>query len=165
VGGCVVYLVEHGTEEQKQRLLKPLCTGELVGAHALSEAETGSDVLNLTTTARRDGDHYILNGEKWFVSNGPIADVFVTFARTGDHPGGHDQLSAFVVTADLPGVSVAREFDKMGLRSTPMGAIRFDDTLVPAANLLGPEGAGYSVFTSTIEWERSCMFAAHVGAM
>jgi alkylation response protein AidB-like acyl-CoA dehydrogenase len=163
--GCVVYLLEHGTEEQRQRLLKPLCSGDLIGAHALSEPEAGSDMLSMTTTADRDGDRYVLNGEKWFVSNAPVADVFVVFARTGGGRSAQEQLSAFIVTADLPGVSVAHEFDKLGLRTTPMGAVRFDNTPVPAENLLGREGDGYPIFTSTIDWERSFMFAGHVGAM
>jgi alkylation response protein AidB-like acyl-CoA dehydrogenase len=163
--GCVVYLVEHGTAEQRDRFLKPLTTGELIGAHALTEPEAGSDILSMTTTARRDGDDYVLTGEKWFVSNAPVADVFIVFARTGGDRSPQEQLSAFIVTADLPGVTKIKEFDKLGLRTTPMGAVRFEDVRVPAANLLGPEGQGYRVFTSSIEWERSFMFAAHVGAM
>ena len=163
--GCVVYLLEHGTEEQRRRLLKPLSAGELIGAHALSEPEAGSDILAMTTTARRDGDAYVLDGEKWFVSNAPVADVFVVFARTGGERSAQEQLSAFLVTTDLPGVSIGRTFDKLGLRTTPMGSVRFDAARVPAENLLGRPGDGYRIFTSTIEWERSFMFAAHVGAM
>lgn len=162
--GCAIYLLLHGTEQQKNRYLRPMCEGRLIGAHALSEPEAGSDILGLRTTARRDGDRYLLRGTKWFISNGPAADVFVVLARTGDDraQGG---LSAFLVTTDLPGLDTTRSFTKMGLRSTPMGAVEFDDVPVPAENLLGREGAGYSIFTSTIEWERSFMFAGHVGAM
>ncbi|WP_433333355.1 acyl-CoA dehydrogenase family protein [Spirillospora sp. CA-294931] len=164
--GCAVYLLNHGTEEQKNRFLKPLCDGGLIGAHALSEPEAGSDVLSLRTTAVRDGDRYLLNGTKCFISNGPEAGLFVVFARTGDGGGrAQNALSAFLVPADLPGVRKARELGKMGLRTTPMGVVEFDDTPVPAANLIGREGAGYSIFTSTIEWERSFMFAGHVGVM
>jgi alkylation response protein AidB-like acyl-CoA dehydrogenase len=163
--GCAVYLMEHGPEELKQRYLKPMCAGQLIGAQALSEPEAGSDVLSLQTTATRDGDRYLLDGEKWFISNAPVADVFVVFARTGQRGSAQDQLSAFVVTSDLPGVEVVREFGKMGLRSTPMGALRLTGTPVPAENMLGAEGDGYAIFTSTIEWERAFMFAGHVGAM
>ena len=163
--GCVIYLLLHGTEEQKRRFLPGLCDGSLVGAHALSEPEAGSDILGMTTTAERDGDGYRLHGTKCFISNGPVADVFVTFARTGDGVGTQNRLSAFVVTADMPGVVKKRELPKMGLRTTPMGVLEFDGTPVPAAHLLGREGAGYQVFTSAIEWERSFMFAAQVGAM
>ncbi|MFD4375301.1 acyl-CoA dehydrogenase family protein [Streptomyces sp. NPDC058486] len=168
--GCVIYLLLHGTEEQKRRFLPGLCDGSLVGAHALSEPEAGSDILGMTTTAVRDGDGdgYRLSGTKCFISNGPVADVFVTLARTGagaDAAGRQGQLSAFLVTADMPGVIKKRELPKMGLRTTPMGVVEFDGTPVPAANLLGREGAGYPLFTSTIEWERSFMFASKVGAM
>ncbi|MFI8288378.1 acyl-CoA dehydrogenase family protein [Streptomyces sp. NPDC085614] len=162
---CVVHLLLHGTEEQKRRFLPPLSAGTLVGAHALSEPEAGTDILGMSTTAVRDGDGYRLNGTKCFISNGPVADVFVTFARTGDGAGTQNRLSAFVVTADMPGVVKKRELPKMGLRTTPMGVLEFDGTPVPATNLLGREGAGYQVFTSAIEWERSFMFAAQVGAM
>lgn len=163
--GCVIYLLLHGTPEQKRRFLNPLCAGTLVGAHALSEPEAGSDMLSMTTTARRDGDGYRLDGTKCFISNGPVADVFVTLARTGDGPAAQNQLSAFLVTGDMPGVVKKRELPKMGLRTAPMGVVEFDGTPVPAANLLGREGGGYPLFTSSIEWERSFMFAAHVGAM
>jgi alkylation response protein AidB-like acyl-CoA dehydrogenase len=164
--GCVVYLLLHGTEEQKRRFLEPMCAGRLVGAHALSEPEAGSDMLSMTTTARRKGDDYVLNGTKCFVSNGPVADVFVVLARTGDGSGrAQTNLSAFLVTADLPGVRKDRELSKMGLKTTPMGVVEFEDVVVPAANLIGREGAGYAIFTGTIEWERSFMFGSQVGAM
>lgn len=163
--GCAIYLIEHGTREQKRRYLKPMCDGLLVGAHALSEPEAGSDMLSVRTTARRAGDHYLLSGTKCFISNGPVADVFLTVARTGEGGAAQDQLSAFLVTADLPGVRKAHDLPKLGLRTCPMGVVELDDTPVPAGNLIGREGAGYSVFASTIEWERAFMFASHVGAM
>jgi alkylation response protein AidB-like acyl-CoA dehydrogenase len=167
--GCVIYLLSHGTENQKRRFLAPMCRGELIGAHALSEPEAGSDMLSITTTAKRESDHYVLHGTKYFISNAPVADIFMVFARTlhtsTNNKGAQNQLSAFLVTSDLPGIRQGREFTKMGLRTTPMGAVEFDGTPVPAENLIGREGAGYSIFTSTIEWERSFMFAGHVGAM
>lgn len=164
--GCVIYLLLHGTEQQRARYLPPMCEGRLIGAHALSEPDAGSDILSLRTTARRDGDHYLLSGTKWFISNGPIANVFVVLARTGgDRERAQDGLSAFLVTTDLPGLNTAQTFTKMGLRTAPMGAIEFNDVPVPAEDLIGREGAGYSIFTSTIEWERSFMFASQVGVM
>ncbi|MFF3941714.1 acyl-CoA dehydrogenase family protein [Streptomyces phaeofaciens] len=163
--GCVIHLLLHGTPEQKAAYLPALCAGTLIGAQALTEPEAGSDLLGLTTAAQRDGDGYRLHGTKCFISNGPVADVFVTLARTGGAGGPQNQLSAFLVTADMPGVVKKHELSKMGLRTTPMGIVEFDGTPVPAANLLGREGAGYAVFTSSIEWERSFMFASHVGAM
>jgi alkylation response protein AidB-like acyl-CoA dehydrogenase len=165
--GCAIYLLLHGTEQQKRRYLPGMCDGSSIGAHAMSEPEVGSDVLSVQTTAERRGSEYLLSGKKWFVSNGQIADVFVTFARTGGEPSsrGLDSLSAFVVTSDLPGFEKTRVFSKSGLRTDPMGAIEFDGCRVPAENLLGREGAGYLIFVSTVEWERAFMFASHVGAM
>jgi alkylation response protein AidB-like acyl-CoA dehydrogenase len=163
--GCVIYLLLHGSAEQKSRYLPAMCAGRLVGAHALSEPEAGSDVLGIATTAHRAGDNYVLRGTKCFVSNAPVADVLVVIARTGAATGRtQDGLSAFLVTADMPGLRT-RELSKLGLRTTPMGVVEFDDVLVPAANLIGREGAGYGIFTATIEWERSFMFASQVGVM
>jgi alkylation response protein AidB-like acyl-CoA dehydrogenase len=159
---CVIYLVRHGSPEQKAAFLPGLADGSLIGAHALTEPETGSDVLSVTTTARRSGDSYILAGTKCFISNGPCADLFVVFARTGE---GQHGLSAFLVPRTTPGLEVRRAISKAGLRGTPMGEIRFDECVVPAANLLGREGNGYHVFTSTIEWERGFMPASQVGRM
>lgn len=161
---CVVHLVKHGTPEQKARFLPGLAAGDLIGAQAITEPETGSDVLALRTTARRDGDGYILDGTKCFISNGPVADLFVVFARTGgDAP--QRALSAFLVPADTPGFAVVRQIGKAGLRGTPMGELRFDGCHVPAANLLGGEGNGYHVFTSTIEFERGFMAASQIGRL
>ena len=163
--GCAIHLLLHGTHQQKQQYLPALCEGSLIGAQALSEPGTGSDLLGLTTRARRDGNSYRLHSTKCFISNGPVADVFIVLARTGDGGRTQNQLSAFLVTADMPGVVKTREQPKMGLRTTPMGVVEFDGTPVPSANLLGREGAGYAVFTSSIEWERSFAFASHVGTM
>jgi alkylation response protein AidB-like acyl-CoA dehydrogenase len=164
VWACAIYLVEHGTPGQRERYLPALCAGDMVGAHALTETGAGSDVLSMATRARRQGDDYVLTGAKCFISNGPCADLFVIFARTGDGPA-QTNLSAFVMPAKTPGLKVVREIPKAGLRSTPMGEIRFDDCRVPADHLLGREGSGYQLFTSTIEWERGFMFAAAVGSM
>jgi alkylation response protein AidB-like acyl-CoA dehydrogenase len=163
--GCAIYFMLHGTPEQRERYLRPLATGSVIGAHALSEEQAGSDVLAVATTAKRDGDGYRLDGSKCFVSNGPIADVIIAMARTGDRTAGQNHLSAFVVTSDMPGVVVRRELPKMGLRTAPMGVVSFDGTPVPAANLLGREGDGYRIFAATIDWERAFMFAPQVGAM
>ncbi|MCC2274661.1 acyl-CoA dehydrogenase family protein [Streptomyces sp. ET3-23] len=161
---CAVYIADHGTEEQRKRWLPALCDGSLVGAHALSEPETGSDMLSLTTTAVRDGDTYVLNGTKKFISNGPRADLFIVFARTGDSGAPQRALSAFIVPADTPGLS-ARDIPKAGLRGTLMGEITFDNCVLGADQLLGAEGAGYQLFTATMEWERGFMFASQVGVL
>jgi hypothetical protein len=159
---CVIHLLKHGSDEQKARFLPGLADGSLIGAHALTEPEAGSDVLSLETTARRRGDDYVLTGTKCFISNGPIADLYVVFARTGE---GQRGLTAFLVPRETPGLQVVRQISKMSVRGTPMGEIRFDDCLVPAANVLGKEGGGYHLFTSTIEWERGFMAATQVGRM
>ncbi|MER5513302.1 acyl-CoA dehydrogenase family protein [Streptomyces sp. NPDC002763] len=162
---CAVYIADHGTEEQRRRWLPALCDGSLVGAHALSEPETGSDMLSLTTTAVRDGDGYVLNGTKKFISNGPRADLFIVFARTGgDDVAPQRALSAFVVPADTAGLT-ARDIPKAGLRGTLMGEITFDGCVVGEDQRLGAEGAGYRLFTSTMEWERGFMFASQVGVL
>ncbi len=160
---CVIYLLKHGTPEQKSRFLPGLADGSLIGAHALTEPETGSDMLSLTTSAVRRGDDYVLNGTKIFISNGPIADLYVAFARTDDEAAPQHGVSAFLVPRDTPGLHVRRAISKAGLRGTPMGELVFDECVVPAANLLGEEGRGYHVFTSTIEYERGFMAAGQIG--
>ena len=163
---CVVHVVKHGNDEQKARFLPGLAAGKLIGAQAITEPETGSDVLALRTTARRDGDHYVLDGTKCFISNGPVADLFVVFARTGDADTAPQRaLSAFLVPADTPGFAVVRQISKAGLRGTPMGELRLDGCRVPAANLFGGDGLGYPVFTSTIEFERGFMAASQLGRL
>jgi alkylation response protein AidB-like acyl-CoA dehydrogenase len=164
VFACAVYIADHGTPEQKERWLPPLCAGSMVGAHALSEPETGSDMLSLRMSAVRAGEDYVLTGTKMFISNGPRADLFVVFARTDSAAAPQRALSAFVVPADIPGLT-ARTIAKAGLRGAPMGEIIFDGCVVPAANRLGAEGAGYRLFTSTMEWERGFMFASGVGVL
>jgi alkylation response protein AidB-like acyl-CoA dehydrogenase len=160
---CAIYLVLHGNEQQKAMFLPRLADGSMIGAHALTEPETGSDVLSLRTTARRRGEDYVLTGTKCFISNGPCADLYVVFARTGESPGGQRDLSAFLVPRDTPGLQVRRTISKAGLRGTLMGEITFDECPVPQENRLGAEGMGYHLFTSTIQWERGFMAASQVG--
>jgi hypothetical protein len=162
---CVVYVLRHGSAEQKSRFLPGLAGGGLVGGLALTEPDTGSDVLSLATTARRQAGGYRLDGVKCFISNGPTANLYVTFARTGDADAGQRALSAFLVPRDTPGLHVRRTISKAGLRGTLMGEIEFSDCVVPAENLLGGEGAGYQIFTSTIEWERGFMAAPQIGRL
>ncbi len=138
-------ILAHGTEEQKQRFLKPMARGELLGAFALSEAEAGSDAAALTTQAVRDGDAWVLNGTKSWVSSGPYAGVILVQARTdsaGDRKGARG-IGAFIVTPDLPGFHVGKKEDKMGLRASPTVQLILEDLRVPAANLLGDASNGY----------------------
>lgn len=162
---CAVYLVQHGTPEQCAEFLPPMCDGRWIGAHAVTEPGAGSDVLGITTSAVRDGDCYVLNGVKTFISNAPVADVLVVLARTGPPGRRQDALSMFAVLAGTPGLRVSREWEKAGLRTTPMGEVSLAGCRVPARNMLGREGDGYSIFTATIEWERAFMFASQVGVM
>lgn len=157
-------VVEFGTEEQKRRWLPSLCSGERIAAHGITEPEAGSDALNLRTRAERHGDHYVLDGGKCFTTNAPVADVFVVQAAT-DPAGGFFGLTAFVVEAGNPGLTVGPCYDKVGLRGSPMADVHFHECVVPAGDVLGAEGAGASVFSSSMKWERTCLFAAYLGAM
>ncbi len=157
-------LVAFGTEEQKRRFLPGLCGGELIGGNAMSEPDSGSDAYALRTTATRKGDRYILNGSKTFVTNGPVADVIVTFA-TVDKSKGVSGISAFLVEKSFPGFTAGSRLDKMGLHSSPTSELFFDECEVPETSLLGKEGAGSAVFTHAMTWERGCILASAVGSM
>jgi alkylation response protein AidB-like acyl-CoA dehydrogenase len=154
----------YGTEEQRTRYLPRLCSGELIGANGASEPDAGSDVFSMRTVAARDGDHYVLNGAKTFVTNAPVADVVVAYA-TIDPKLGATGITAFIVDRATPGLAVGRELEKMGLRTSPMAEIVFDGCRVPAANRLGREGRGVQVFESSMEWERGCILATCLGVM
>lgn len=157
-------LVAFGTEEQKQKYLPGLCNGDLIGGNAMSEPGSGSDAYSLRTSAVRDGDHYILNGSKTYITNGPVADLLVVFA-TQDRTKGARGISAFLVEKNTPGMTVAKKLDKMGIRTSPMAEIFFDNCRVHENQRLGKEGAGTSLFTHSMTWERGCILAGAVGAM
>ena len=154
----------YGTEEQRQRYLPRLCSGALVGANGASEPDAGSDVFSMRTTARRDGDDYVLTGTKTFVTNAPVADLAVVYA-TIDPALGATGITAFIVELSLAGVSVGTKFDKLGLRTSPMAEMIFDQCRVPAVNRLGREGRGVQVFEASMEWERGCILATSLGVM
>jgi alkylation response protein AidB-like acyl-CoA dehydrogenase len=154
----------YGTEEQRQRYLPRLCSGALIGANGASEPDAGSDIFSMRTSARRDAESYVLNGTKTFVTNAPVADIAVVYA-TIDPALGSTGVTAFIVECSTPGVSIGREFDKLGLRTSPMAEMVFEDCRVPAANRLGREGRGVQVFESSMEWERGCILATCLGVM
>jgi alkylation response protein AidB-like acyl-CoA dehydrogenase len=160
----VMPLVGFGSEAQKRKYLGGLCNGDLIGGNAMSEPNTGSDAYSLATTAQKTGDRYLLNGAKTFVTNGPVADVLVVFANT-DKSKGKQGISAFLVEKDFPGLTVARKLEKMGLRTSPMAELFFEDCEVPEENRLGREGAGTDLFTHSMTWERGCILASAVGSM
>lgn len=161
---AVMPLVAAGTEKQKQKYLAGLCKGTLIGGNAMSEPDAGSDAFSLGTTARKQGDKYLLNGSKIFVTNGPVADLLVVFA-TVDKAKGAQGISAFLVEKGFPGMVVARNIEKMGLRTSPMAELFFDNCEVPVENLLGEEGAGSFLFNRAMTWERGCILASAVGSM
>lgn len=154
----------YGTEEQKQRYLPRLSNGQWIGANAASEPDAGSDVFAMRTRAERRGDHYTLHGTKTFVTNAQIADLIVAYA-TLDPSLGPMGITAFLVERDTPGVFVSKKLEKMGLRTSPMGEIVFEDCEVPVSNRLGREGRGVQVFESSMEWERGCILANYLGVM
>jgi alkylation response protein AidB-like acyl-CoA dehydrogenase len=154
----------YGTDEQRRRYLPGLSSGALVGANGASEPGSGSDVFSMRTMARRDGDCYVLNGTKTFVTNAPIFDVAVCYA-TIDPALGPTGITAFIVERQYPGVSVGPKFDKLGLRTSPMAEMIFENCRVPIANRLGREGRGVPVFESSMEWERGCILATSLGVM
>ena len=157
-------LRDFGNEEQKRRYLPRLCGGELVGGNAMSEPGSGSDAYSLRTTAVRRGDRYLINGSKVFVTNGPVGDLFVVFA-TVDRAKGPNGISGFLIEKGFPGFTVGRKLEKMGLRTSPMAELFFENCEVPVENRLGREGSGQGLFTHSMTWERSCILASAVGAM
>jgi alkylation response protein AidB-like acyl-CoA dehydrogenase len=157
-------ILHFGTSEQKSKYLSKLCSGEWIGANGMTEPGSGSDSFALSTTAKLKGDYYILNGTKTFISNAPVADVFIVFA-TVDKTKGFMGVTAFIVEKNYPGLKVGREIEKMGLKTSPMAEVIFEDCKVPVENLLSKEGNGAAIFNDGIEWERSCMLASDIGVM
>ncbi|HVA58081.1 MAG: acyl-CoA dehydrogenase family protein [Gemmatimonadaceae bacterium] len=158
-------LLRWGNEDQKQRYLKPMARGEMLGAFALSEPDAGSDAASLRTQAVHDGDHWVLNGTKAWVSSGTRSDVVLAMART-DAPGdrrGARGISTFIVTPDMPGFKVGKKEDKMGLRASPTVQLVFDNLRVPAANLLGEAGKGFIYAMQSLDNGRLGIAAQSVG--
>ncbi len=151
-----------GTEEQRKRYLPAIARGERLGCYALTEPGSGSDAGSLRTTARREGDHYLLNGTKLFITNGKHADLAIVYALT-DPARGKKGISAFIVEKSFPGFSVGKIEDKMGLRASDTAELIFSDCRVPAENLLGPENEGFSVALSTLDGGRIGIAAQGVG--
>ena len=157
-------ILTFGTELQKQKYLPGFCNGELIGAHGMSEPDSGSDAYSLRTKAERVSEGYVLNGTKMFVTNAPVADVSLVFA-TVNPAKGIGGVTAFLVDKGTPGFRVSRNIEKMGLRTSPMGELILQDCVVSEECRLGAEGAGSSIFNSSMEWERSCILGSHIGAM
>lgn len=162
---CVVPVWLHGSEEQKHRLLPALCDGSWIAVNAMTEAASGSDAFAMTTRAESEGDGFRLTGAKTFCSNAPIAHLAVVYAVTDPIKGYHGGVTAFLVERGTPGFELGQTFDKMGLRTSPIGELVLNDVRVPGENVLGGVGAGAAVFVQSMEWERTLIGACHVGSM
>lgn len=161
---CVNQLHKNGTEQQKQKYLPKLCTGEHIGALAMSEPNAGSDVVSMKLTAKKQNDHYVLNGNKMWITNGPDANTYVIYAKT-DTSAGSRGITAFIVERDYPGFSRHQKLDKLGMRGSNTCELVFNDCQVPAENVLGGEGRGVAVLMSGLDYERTVLSGGPVGIM
>lgn len=162
---CVVPIWKHGSEQQKRRYLTGLCDGRLVGAHAITEPGSGSDSFAMRTRAERAGPGWRINGSKTFISNGPEADIALVFAVTDSDKGFHGGVTAFLVDRSTPGFMPGRKLEKMGLRTSPVGELAFQDMHVAEDAVLGDVGGGSAVFSTAMDWERVLLVASHLGTM
>lgn len=160
---CLNNIYRNGSEAQRRKYLPGLCSGQKTGALALTEPGAGSDALgSMRTTARRDGDHYVLNGTKIFITNGPVADVLLVYAKTAPEKG-NQGISAFIVEKGMPGFQVAQKLVKMGYRGSQTGELVFQDCRVPAENLVGEENRGVGIVMSGLDLERATIATICLG--
>jgi alkylation response protein AidB-like acyl-CoA dehydrogenase len=162
---CADTIFRHGSDKQKKRYLSKLISGEWIGCMGLTEPGAGSDVTALSTKAIRDGNRFILNGSKMFITNGPIADVAVVYARTFQGQERHEGISAFIVEKGTPGFIPGNKLIKMGVRTSYTSGLTFEDCSIPEENLLGQEGNGFMMSMETVEWDRSTLIAPFLGGM
>ena len=155
-------ILKYGTEEQKKKYLTALASGEKIGAHAMTEPGAGTDVTSISTTAKRDGDYYIINGTKHFITNAKEADIFLVFAMT-DKEKKHKGMSAFIVEKGTPGFEITKYEHKLGIRGSSTGELVFEDCKVPAENLLGEEGQGFYIAMHCYDGGRIGIAAQAVG--
>jgi isovaleryl-CoA dehydrogenase len=161
---CVNQIFKNGNEEQKQKYLPKLCSGEHVGALAMSEANAGSDVVGMKLKAEKKGAHYVLNGTKMWITNGPEASTYVIYAKT-DINAGPRGITAFIVERDSPGFSRSQKLDKLGMRGSNTCELVFQNCEVPKENILGQEGKGVNVLMSGLDFERTVLSGGPVGIM
>ena len=161
---CVNQLHKNGTEQQKHKYLPKLCSGEHIGALAMSEPNAGSDVVSMKLKAEQHGDHYVLNGSKMWITNGPDADTYVIYAKT-DTTAGSKGITAFIVERNYPGFSRQQKLDKLGMRGSNTCELVFENCQVPAENILGGEGRGVAVLMSGLDYERTVLSGGPVGIM
>ena len=160
---CSDTLYRHGTEAQRKKYIPRLASGEIIGCMGLTEPGAGSDVASMTTEAVKQGETYVLNGNKMFITNGPIADVAVVYAKT-DPSQQHAGISAFIVDKGTPGFSSGPPLKKMGVHSSQTSELILSNCVIPAENLLGKEGQGFQMAMETVEWDRSALLAPFVGS-
>ena len=161
---CVNQIHKNGTEAQKMKYLPKLCNGEHIGALAMSEPNAGSDVVSMKLRADRQGDKFILNGNKMWITNGPDADTYVVYAKT-DVSAGSKGMTAFIIERDAPGFSRHQKLDKLGMRGSNTCELVFQDCEVPAENILGEEGKGARVLMSGLDYERTVLSGGPIGIM
>jgi isovaleryl-CoA dehydrogenase len=161
---CVNQIRLNGTHEQKKHYLPKLCSGEHIGALAMSETQAGSDVMGMQLRAEHHGDHYLLNGTKMWITNGPDADVLVVYART-NHQAGSRGISAFIIEKNFPGFSTAQKLDKVGMRGSNTCELVFENCRVPEENILGKKNQGAQVLMKGLNFERVVLAAGPVGIM
>lgn len=162
---CINQIHRNGTEEQKSKYLPKLCSGEHIGALAMSEPNSGSDVVSMRLKAEKKGDYYVLNGSKFWITNGPTADVLIVYAKTDSATKPQHGISAFIVERGMEGFKSGKELDKLGMRGSPTGELIFEDCKVPAGNMLGGVGKGVYVLMSGLDYERLVLAAGPVGLM
>jgi len=160
---CADTIFRHGTDAQRKHYIPKLASGEWIGCMGLSEPDAGSDVASMSTTATRQGDSYVLNGTKMWITNGPIADVAVVYAKT-DPDQQHAGISAFIIDKGTPGFSAGPPLIKMGVRTSKTSELVLANCVIPADNLLGNEGEGFLMAMQTVEWDRSALLAPFVGS-
>jgi butyryl-CoA dehydrogenase len=159
---CADTIFVHGSQAQKERYIPKLASGEWIGCMGLTEPGAGSDVASMTTRAERRGDRYVLNGGKIFITNGPVADVALVYAKTAKDER-HSGISAFLVEKGTPGFSSGAPLNKLGVRTSHTSELFFEDCEIPAENLVGHEGGGFTMAMQTVEWDRSALLAPLVG--
>lgn len=161
---CADTIFAHGTDTQRKKYIPKLASGEWIGCMGLTEPGAGSDVASLATRAEKRGDKYVLNGNKMFITNGPVSDVAVIYAKTGKDLK-YAGISAFIVEKGTAGFSAGKNLVKMGVRASHTSELIFEDCEIPEENLIGQEGAGFIMAMQTVEWDRSALLAPFIGGM
>ncbi len=162
---CTVPIWKHGSDELKERYLPGLCAGTTIAVNAMTETTSGSDAFNMACRAVKDGNGYRINGTKIMSTNGPIADIVITYSQTDPEKGAYGGLTGFVLDAKTEGIRTDQKFEKMGLRTSMLGEVVFEDAYAPEEAMIGKVGGGTAIFTQSMEWERTLIAAAHLGTM